>query len=359
LLLIDGRLHNWREYYDHEAGRWVEDAGLMRPVPRPDFSPPPIGVPEYSTHQYGAAFLLAALTWPFRDTPWLEPATVFWSGVAVVLAMLAFRFLMLPCYTSDAFTLNAVTLVAFLGTPVWFYGRSLFLEGWLTLCVVGAYGLWLRRNASLLPGILFGLSIQLKPHLAVAALPLFFDATLRRQWPRLFRLAGPMAASVGLLMVLYWRLYGGPLTPPQRFEIGYFWEGFTGLLFSWHAGLFYFCPMVFVAAPCWVVLVRRNGRPAVLVGSGFLLFYLLMAFYRGWDGGTCVGPRHLVPLLPLVLTSLVVLPETRCYRWRVGKVLVWALAAVSVAVNAAVVFAYDQFWNANPFDRMWAMWRGG
>src|SRR5262249_62238810 len=81
----------------------------------------------------------------------------------------------------------AVTAVAFLGTPVWFYGRSLFMESFLLGFLVGAYALALRKDWNLLPGILLGCAVQLKPHFALFAVPLLADRVLRRQW----RPAGP------------------------------------------------------------------------------------------------------------------------------------------------------------------------
>src|SRR5439155_6173979 len=137
--------------------------------------------------------------------------------------------MLLRAITDDAFTINAVTAVALLGTPVWFYARSMFLEGMLTCCVVGAYALTLRKQWSLLPGLLIGISVQLKPNLALAALPLFVDLLLRRQWRRAAMMALPVAASVGLLAWLYSELYGSPLTPPQPFLLGNFLEGAGGL----------------------------------------------------------------------------------------------------------------------------------
>ena len=85
-----------------------------------------------------------------------------------------------------------------------------------------------------------------------------------------------------------------------------------------------FCPIAALALLGWPAFVRRHGRPAVLTASGFVLFFLLMACYAGWSGGVCYGPRHLIPVAPLLLAGLAALPETRLYRhaavrgWRGG-----------------------------------------
>ncbi len=348
-IVVGGRRVDWRVYYDFVNGPWRTDsAGVVHPVPRPGVAAPPAGAPEYSTHQYGGAFLLAPLLYPLRGTTWLEPAALLCSGLAVVGAMLLYR-LLLRVFTDDDFTINAVTAVAFLGSPVWFYGRSLFLEGMLTCCIVGAYALALRKGWAFLPGLLVGVSIQLKPNLALAALPLFADLLARRQWRRAATMALPVAVSVGVLLWLYAKLYGSPLTPPQPFLLGNPLEGAWGLLASPQAGLLVCCPVAALAFYCWPAFVRKRGRPALQLGTGFVLFFLSMASYQIWYAGACYGPRHLVPVLPLLLASLAALPETRLYRNAAGKALTWGLAAVSVAANGFAVFFYWTCWGDNPF----------
>ncbi len=349
---IDGRRVDWREFYDFAHGQWEADAdGVVHPVPKPGVAAPPAGVPEYSTHQYGGAFLLAPLLYPLRGTTWLEPAAIFCSGLAVVGAMLFYRML-LRCFTDDAFSINAVTVVAFLGTPIWFYGRSLFLEGMLTCCVVGAYALALRKKWSFLPGLLVGISIQMKPNLALAALPLFVDLLARREFRRAVTMATPVAVSMGLLAWLYAELYGSPLKPPQPFLWGNFLEGASGLLFAPSVGLLIFCPVTVLAFYCWPAFVRTKGRDAALMGIGFALFFLLMASYQIWYAGMCYGPRHLVPTLPLLLASLVMLPGAAFYRRAVGRAATWGLAAVSILINGIAVFNFGQFWGVNPYQRI-------
>ena len=352
---IDHRPVDWHTFYPFVITPWETDAdGVVHPIPPPGVTPPPPGAPEYSIHQYGVAFLLAPVLWPFHGTTWLEPAALFCSGLAVVGAMLLYR-LLLRRFTADDWTVNAITAVAFLGSPIWFYGRSLFLEGILTFCAVGAYALALRKNWSFLPGILVGIALQLKAHEALIGLPLFVDFLARREWRRAAWMALPVAASVGLLLWLCARLYGSPLTPPQPFVLGNPLVGLGGLLFSGGWGLVWFCPVAVLAVVCWPAFVRKHGRPAVVAGSGFVLFFLLMICYMGWHGS--YGPRHIVPVLPLLLASLTALPEMRMYRHAAFKALAWVLAAVSVIVNGFGVFLYAQFWTQNPYLHIWELLR--
>src|SRR5438270_13998221 len=84
VLPIDGRRVDWHTFYPFPTTQWETDAeGVVHPTPAPGVAPPPPGTPEYSIHQYGVAFLLAPVLWPFRGTTWLEPAALLCSGLAV------------------------------------------------------------------------------------------------------------------------------------------------------------------------------------------------------------------------------------------------------------------------------------
>jgi hypothetical protein len=352
VLMLDGRPRPWQDVYDPTD--WRPDADGVYPLPpvRPGVRPP-ADAPEYSTHQPGIAFLLAPVLYPLRGTTYLEPAALVCSGLATVLAMLFYRIL-LGAFTADRRTRDLVTLAAFLGTPIWFYGRSLFLEGFLVFFVVASYALALRKGQNVLPGLLLACAVQLKPHYALLALPLLGERLAQRKMGEMIRMALPLAGSVGVLFVCYAHWYGSPWRPPQPFVVGDVFEGAVGLLLGGETGLVYFTPIALAALACWPSFVRTCGRPALVLGTGFVAFYLLTASYAFWDGGFCYGPRYLVPVLPLLIAALVRLPRTRLYRSRCGKGVLAALVALSVLVNGVSVFYYWCCWSANPYLTTWS-----
>ena len=75
-----------------------------------------------------------------------------------------------------------------------------------------------------------------------------------------------------------------------------------------------------------------------------------MASESIWYAGACYGlKRHLVPTLPLLLTSLVMLLENlHLYRSTAGKSLTWGLVGVSVAVSRICRILYWQSWGREP-----------
>jgi hypothetical protein len=65
-----------------------------------------------------------------------------------LLALGAFRGL-LRTIGANPIQTNALSMLLFLGTPLWFYARSLFTEPYLTACLLGAYWLALGRGMHL------------------------------------------------------------------------------------------------------------------------------------------------------------------------------------------------------------------
>ncbi len=126
---------------------------------------------------------------------------------------------------------------------------------------------------------------------------------------------------LGLAMAYHHAAFGGAFTTGYKFiENGFFaaihtrgfmgiqmptLQGLGGTLFSANRGLFYFMPALLLA-PVGCVLLWRAGQRA---WGGTLLFsmvaYAMFAAGFGyWLGGWSLGPRHLVPAVPLFLLGL-------------------------------------------------------
>jgi hypothetical protein len=84
-------------------------------------------------------------------------------------------------------------------------------------------------------------------------------------------------------------------------------------------------------------LARRRADLAVCLGVALATALVFYGSYMFWEGGYCPGPRHLVPLLPLLLTPLAL---GRLARGRSRACLV-AGAAISLLM-ASVSYLEDQ-----------------
>jgi hypothetical protein len=126
-----GSRKEWREIYEIDPANWDRD-NEGHPVPRLRAGQPtPLdGHPEFPAHPPGVALLLAPILFPFRGTQLIEPLAISCSAIAMILAMLMFRSLIRK-YNSNLAFVDLVTVVTFLGTPAWHYGRTLFNEPYL------------------------------------------------------------------------------------------------------------------------------------------------------------------------------------------------------------------------------------
>lgn len=345
---VGGKPIPWSWVYNPVAplDTWaVDERGFVEPPKYPGGPVIPPGTPERSIHQPGIAFLLAPVLYPFRDSKYLESVALFCSGLAVVGGFFFFRQL-LAGIGAEPVTVNVVSAITFLATPTWFYGRSLFMEGYLVCFVVGAYSLVLVRQRAVLPGLLLAMAIQLKAYTALLAVPLFLDFVVRGRAKQATLLSLPVAAGVGLYLLQNKYLYGGYLTSAQPFVPGHFRNGAIGQLFSPRYGLFCFAPAALAALACWPKFLLRMPRPALVLGGGVLLLYVLMSKWLMWTGAA-FGPRYLVPVLPLLFAALTV-AGPRLAVPLFGARLTVALAAVSSAITALAVFHYCKYWLTNP-----------
>jgi len=112
------------------------------------------------------------------------------------------------------------------------------------------------------------------------------------------------------------------------------WE----ITFSVHRGLFFYSPVLLIG-----LAGLRHFRSSALRWEGLLLaamiggFLLFNAAYFEPDGGSCFGPRHIVPMLPFMIPPLAMLLA------RAGSALrdaVFFLIVLSLAIATVAMFTY-------------------
>jgi hypothetical protein len=74
-----------------------------------------------------------------------------------------------------------------------------------------------------------------------------------------------------------------------------------GITFSPYRGLFFLSPFLLLAFRAW----RRPNREATIVAAIALYFLLANASFNGWHGGWAIGPRYLIPVIPLLALLIV------------------------------------------------------
>ncbi len=100
---------------------------------------------------------------------------------------------------------------------------------------------------------------------------------------------------------------------------------------SRYRGLFLLCPvLVFSFAGC-VVLVRRREmlRELAIIAAVFVSLLLINASFNGWHGGSAIGPRYMLPVVPFLAVPM--LFATSIFRFLFG-----GLMAISFVFNFTV-----------------------
>lgn len=302
---------------------------------------------------------------PGAPDPWREVVAAITSLATATWAALAVAGLFRAARALGADERRAALAAALLGgaTFLWPYGTFFYAEPISAALLVWGVAWHLEGRA--LPGaaawcaaflvkstnLVFAPALALLPAAAALAPGPSSPDDLRRA----LRAAAPaLGATVVAAMVHAewnaWR-FGDPL------QFGYDWtellrpgerprpfllteapRGLVGLLLTPGKSLLLFAPPLLLALARAPALWRAHrGAALAALGSGAtaLLFF---ASYFYWEGGYAFGPRHLLPVVPLLLLPLAVGPAPR--RAALAAVVV---VGVSVqALGATVSFMEDQ-----------------
>jgi hypothetical protein len=241
----------------------------------------------------------------------------------------------------DPATAAAVALAMAFGTYLFAYSTKFFNHVPTALFLLLAFVWleskpWLAGAAAGMAGICFYLAIPAAAILALLA--------WSRSWRGAARfVAGGLPFAVGLLLYHY-ALFGSPwvntVETSERFTqegliFGLFAEPRLSTLweitFGRRRGLFYLSPFLLLAIAGVVRMVRerilRRELAAVVAVTTF--FVAANMSYTIWHGGSGIGPRFLLAVVPLLSLPLF-------FAWNVLRPVRTALLIWSVAVNLLV-----------------------
>jgi len=142
------------------------------------------------------------------------------------------------------------------------------------------------------------------------------------------------------------------------------WQALWGITLSPFRGLFVLSPLLLLAIPGFLLWYRsREHRPEFWVAlSSTLAMFLFNSSSVMWWGGFTVGPRYLLPMLPLMALPIVfVLREWEDRAWMralSGLLFAWSLVATWGLTLAGQAFPPDTI--RNPLiEYAWPNWRAG
>ena len=90
----------------------------------------------------------------------------------------------------------------------------------------------------------------------------------------------------------------------SSFSWGFFLRDWFDYLFSMQRGILPFNPILLISSLGWFFLPKENRKFFFLIGSIALSWFILMCFWKSFQGGYCWGNRLLIPILPLLVLPL-------------------------------------------------------
>jgi hypothetical protein len=241
---------------------------------------------------------------------------------------------------------TVLTIAVYFSTALWYYSRTFYTEPYIWAFVVLAIfcvarGRWLGAS------LLLGLACVVKETAVFLALPLVAYIWKRYGAARAAWLSPFPAIFAVVYLVKNWLVYGRLLETFQPYRIGNPLAGALGTLFDLQHGLLVFAPVLALALAGWVWPGRRR-QPLDDAGAytfaAFLLFFAVTAGWVAWRGGSCYGPRLMVPAVVATVLPL-------CWFYRHSATRPVPRAGFSLLV--VVGFAIQWCAVTQPFAAFW------
>jgi hypothetical protein len=324
---------------------------------------------------YLAGQVLATLPGiPDRARGLVRALATTWSSAVLSAATIAVFFLTSWRLAGPRPAAAAAAALAF-GTLLWPYAGYFFSEPLAACLLIGAAAALVTAEEvtprrAILAGSLLGACLWVRLTHA-PAVPIFVLAAAlpapRRGWRPALTVAGVVGVFLLALLAYNFALWGKPL------ELGYpaqsegrlilvfttpWWQGLFGLLLSPGKSFFLFAPPLIVAVwglrRLWTISPRA-GTIAALVPVAYLLFFMR---YTQWEGGYCVGPRYLLPTMPLLGLALGPALVSARRGVRVAFVSLSVAGVLVQVTSAATSFLEDQAKALAYYDAGWGYQMG-
>jgi len=266
------------------------------------------------------------------------------------------------CTRTASSTAIGMALAYGLGSSTWSTSsQALWQHGLAELSLAGLSMFLLgedTRARAALAGVFAALGVVARPTMAIFALLAAVFIWRERPRRRAAFLVLPIAGAAAVAAYNL-RAIGSVLGGYAGVTFGVpSMTRLLGLLISPNRGLFIFTPTAALALPGFLRRPRQRAAWVPYLGAGCLAYLLLYAAFGGWWGGHTYGPRFLIDVLPAIVLCAV--PAVEWLRaTRLGRGMLLALAAWSVAVQGVGAYCDADGWNQVPVsvdhrpERVW------
>lgn len=248
----------------------------------------------------------------WRASQWV--ATVGSVGLLAALGGVAFFALLAP--RLGAPIALVATYSIFLGSLTFPYATAMFAHagtiGLLCIALWAALGHTGARH-DYLAGLFAGLAVasEYPAIIPCTALGLYLVHT---DLPRAWRFGPALMPGAIVILAKNYLISGSPfqvsygsnpafpeLTSGNTFGFNLpDPEAVAGLLWGEYRGLFFWCPVLLMAIPGLVILLRKHPAVAWMIAIVFVFIMIQVSSFYSWFGGNAVGPRYLAPALPFL-----------------------------------------------------------
>lgn len=235
-----------------------------------------------------------------------------------------------------------VVFGAYFSSPLWYYSRTFFTEPYIwSWCVLAIAALALQRFG--LAALFLALAPAMKETALILVLAILWGCAARFGIRKAAVVAiGPAVFGVLFAIKNIW-VAGTPFSTFFPFELGRPLEGALGLLFDPSHGLLWFAPLLTLAAIGWFLRDQNNPPLGAISLAAFLAWFGLTAAWANWWGGSCYGPRLMLPALPALVVPLLQIQR----RARAARPYLAVLFLAGFVVNwCAAGDPFTAFWEA-------------
>lgn len=311
---------------------------------------------------------------------------------------------------SDNYSARRALLIAYaLGTPAWAYSMLFFGHQLAGICLFTSFTILynssnspIKRRLYFQGGFFSGLAFIVEYPTILVSFLLFiymfsreygviktsrrFDrATVAIIIPFLAGLALPLAA----VCYYHWKCFGsifsfpyyhvadpvcavehsrglsGVVVPLSAQDCLNQLSALIQLIFSPFRGIFFYSPFLILGTIGIVKMIKHPAwkREGWLFSAIFLVYVLFYSAFINWEGGWSMGPRHLVPLIPFLVTAIVFLISTADLSGRrkiAGVLTILAIISILFTFVGSNIFPHFPIIFKNPLYEFswWFLERG-
>ncbi len=265
--------------------------------------------------------------------PFYSYIVLMFNPIVTALGMmLLLKLLMKLAYSIQVSFL--MSCIAAFGTFVWPLSRDFFQHPLILVFLLQTIILWIGikdQNTQILffkMGIVGALAILTRVFtiiwIPIITAFLAYEFIASREWnkKRFISFIGylaPILVSIVILAILNYVRFGDPMRSGYhtQFDEGFFstplLKGLALNFLSYDRSLFLFAPPILASIFGLKKFIKKNARLSTLIACFLLAYIILYSKWWSYQGGWCIGPRFLLPIVPLLL-----LPVAEIFRLRRG-----------------------------------------